>query len=193
MRLTLWGRSSATQAGKLVNRPPTPSNSSAYAKQQFSVDWQRKRATCPQGKQSHIWSVGKSREGYDIVRLRFPEATCAHCPVREQCTKGKARTLQLVRPEAQDRRLQELRQRQREPAFRTTYRARAGIEGSISFGVRTLGLRRTRYAGVLKTHLQNVLIAVAANLMRLSHWLAGAKRSRTRTSRLLALNMASYT
>lgn len=167
--------------------------SPAYAKDKFTVDWEAKHATCPQGKKSHIWSPGKSREGYDIVRLRFPEATCTHCPVRQQCTKGKARTLQLVQSQAQDRRLQELRQRQREPAFWNIYRARSGIEGSISFGVRTLGLRRTRYVGALKTHLQNVLIAVAANLMRISHWLAGTKRSSTRSSRLLEFNVGSCT
>lgn len=165
--------------------------SPAYAQANFVVDWEKKQATCPQGKVSHIWSLGQSREGYDIVRVRFPKATCAPCPVREQCTRGKARTLQLVRPEAQYRRLQKLRQRQQESDFWTLYRARSGIEGSISFGVRTLGLRRTRYIGAAKTHLQNLLIAVAANLLRLSHWFAGTKRSRTRTSKLVALNMAA--
>lgn len=168
-------------------------HSPAYAAANFVVDWEKKQASCPQDKVSRIWSLGKSREGYDVVRIRFPNATCAHCLVREHCTKSKARTLQLMRPEAQYRRLQRLRKRQQEPDFWTIYRARSGIEGSISFGVRTLGLRRTRYIGSAKTHLQNVLIAVAANLLRLSRWYAGAKRSRTRQSKLLALNMATCT
>ena len=160
--------------------------SPAYAKDNFAVDWEERQATCPQGKVSHIWSEGKSREGYKIVRIRFPKATCAACPVREQCTQGKARTLQLLRPEAQYQRLQE-------PDFWAAYRARSGIEGSISFAVRMLGMRRTRYVGMANVHMQNVLIAVATNLLRLSRWFAGDKRSRTRKSKLLALSMATCT
>jgi hypothetical protein len=36
------------------------------------------------------------------------------------------------------------------------YSKRAGIEGTISQGVRTLGLRCTRYLGLIKTHLGHV-------------------------------------
>ena len=39
------------------------------------------------------------------------------------------------------------------------YAQRAGIEGTLSQGVRAFGLRRTRYWGVAKTHLQHVAIA----------------------------------
>jgi IS5 family transposase len=47
------------------------------------------------------------------------------------------------------------------------YRQRAGIEGTISAGVRVLHLRRSRYIGLAKTHLQHVLTAAAMNLIRL--------------------------
>ncbi|MFN2201672.1 MAG: IS1182 family transposase [Caldilineaceae bacterium] len=167
--------------------------SPAYAAANFTIDWERRRAICPQGKESSYWSREELRRRYDVVRVRFDEKDCQACPVKEQCTKGKARNLQLSRQEEQQTRLQALRQRQREPDFWDIYKSRAGIEGSISFGIRTLGLRRTRYFGMAKTHLQHVFIAIAGNLLRLSHWFAGTKRSRTRKSKLLALKPALCT
>ncbi len=43
-------------------------------------------------------------------------------------------------------------------------------------------LRRSRYVGLAKTHLQHVLTAAAINLNRISNWLAGTPRERTRQS-----------
>jgi transposase len=51
------------------------------------------------------------------------------------------------------------------------YARRAGIEGTISQGVRTFDLRRSRYIGLAKTHLQHILISLAMNLVRIIHWL----------------------
>jgi transposase len=48
------------------------------------------------------------------------------------------------------------------------YKRRAGIEGTISQGVRTCGLRRWRYIGEAKTHLQHVATAAAINVTRIS-------------------------
>src|SRR5919201_1730476 len=75
-------------------------------------------------------------------------------------------------------------------AFKQLYARRAGVEGTISQGVRACGLRRTRYRGLAKTHLGHVLTAVGLNCLRLGDWLAGKSRSATqqsRFSRLLAL------
>src|SRR2546430_12513086 len=41
--------------------------------------------------------------------------------------------------------LQHARQRQQTPAFKELYAKRAGIEGTLSQGVRAFGLRRSRY------------------------------------------------
>src|SRR4051812_6430255 len=67
---------------------------------------------------------------------------------------------------------------------------RAGIEGTLSQAVRTLHLRRARYIGLAKVHLQHVLTAAALNLARVAAWLAGTPLARTRHSafvRLMAL------
>jgi len=45
--------------------------------------------------------------------------------------------------------------------------ARAGIEGCLSQHIQLCGLRRARYVGLAKTHLQHVATAVALNVARL--------------------------
>jgi transposase len=74
------------------------------------------------------------------------------------------------------------RQREDTDAFKDTYRHRAGIEGMHSQGTRTMGLRRSRYLGLPKTHLAHVAIATAMNLVQLAHWLNGDMPEQTRTS-----------
>jgi Transposase DDE domain len=67
------------------------------------------------------------------------------------------------------------------------YAKRAGIEGTLSQGVRAFGLRRSRYIGLGKTHLQQVAIAAAMNLDRLAAWFVDRPRAQTRVSRFAAL------
>src|SRR5260370_554191 len=67
-------------------------------------------------------------------------------------------------------------------AFKDTYRHRAGIEGTHSQGTRTMGLRRSRYVGLPKTHLGHVTIATAINVVQLMRWLRGEAPEQTRTS-----------
>jgi len=50
-------------------------------------------------------------------------------------------------------------------------RGRAGIEGSLSEGIRSHGLRRARYRGQPKTQLQAKAIAAAINLVRIRQML----------------------
>lgn len=64
---------------------------------------------------------------------------------------------------------------------------RAGIEGTMSQGVRAFELRRTRYIGLARTHLQHILTAVAMNIVRLVAWWRGAQHARTRISHFAAL------
>jgi transposase len=63
-----------------------------------------------------------------------------------------------------------------------------GIEGTISQGTRAFGLRRSRYMGLARTHLQHILAASAINLVRFARWKAAVPHAKTRTSRFAALN-----
>ena len=58
----------------------------------------------------------------------------------------------------------------------------AGIEATISQGVRSVGMRRSRYRGLSKTRLQNIAIAAAINLQRLSDFWNGELPAPTRVS-----------
>jgi transposase len=91
------------------------------------------------------------------------------------------------RPREQFKALQEARHRLESENGRQLYNRRAGIEGTISQGVRALGLRKTRYRGLAKTHLQHVATAAAINLDRLVAWFDGVPSGTTRTSRFAAL------
>jgi hypothetical protein len=45
-----------------------------------------------------------------------------------------------------------------------------------------MGLRRSRYVGLPKTHLAHVAIATAINVVHLTSWLPGEAPEQTRTS-----------
>jgi hypothetical protein len=49
------------------------------------------------------------------------------------------------------------RERQKTEAFKEQYALHSGIEATFSQGVRAFELRRSRYIGLAKTHLQHLL------------------------------------
>jgi hypothetical protein len=68
-----------------------------------------------------------------------------------------------------------------------TYNARAGIEGTISQAVRGPGLRHSRYRGLPKVHLQNVLTGMALNFTRLGAYFNPGVNPMARPSRIREL------
>jgi hypothetical protein len=70
-----------------------------------------------------------------------------------------------------------MRPRGRRPATPTAvtaeapqYALQAGVESSFSQGVRRFDLRRSRYIGLARTHLQQLLNAIAMNVVRVIAW-----------------------
>ncbi len=154
----------------------------------FAIDWDAHRATCPQGQHSVKWKSSHDRHGQTVIYVEFARAACLACPCRAQCTRAPVNPRSLtLRPQAQHEALQAARARQKTDAFKARYAARAGIEGTLSQAVRVFDLRRARYIGQAKTHLQHILIATALNVVRLVSWLAGTPRARTRPSPFAAL------
>jgi transposase len=163
-----------------------------FAAAAFTVDWERQQAVCPEGHTSSSWTPAVDNRKNDVIKIKFSGTDCAACPSRAQCIDPRAkrkipRRSLTVRPEAQYYALRAARQRERTPAFAALYRKRAGIEGTISQGVRASRLRRTRYIGLAKTHLGHILTAVAVNLLRIGAWLAGVPRAKTRQSAFATL------
>ncbi len=152
----------------------------------FVIDWQAQHATCPAGKVSTKWSPTHDRFGEPTLHIAFAAKDCLSCPLRIHCTRAQARHLSLRAQPFQEQ-LLAARQRQTTPEFKALYRQRAGIEGTHSQAVRVFELRRTRYIGLAKTHLQHVLIAIAMNLTRLAAWWNGDHPAKTRTSAFAAL------
>jgi transposase len=154
----------------------------------FTIDWEAQAVTCPQGQRSRVWSPGHDAYGNEVIDVRFARADCADCSVRQQCTQAATRARHLkLHVRAQHEALQLARQRQTTAAFKAAYAKRAGIEGTIAQATEPYGLRRTRYIGLAKTHLQNIFIALAINLARVAAWWAGKPRAQTRRSRFTAL------
>jgi transposase len=72
-------------------------------------------------------------------------------------------------------------------AGRKLYAQRQGVESAIAQTACALGLRRARYRGLAKTHLQNVATAAAIDIDRLGAWFADRPLAPTRISRFAAL------
>ena len=160
----------------------------AYDASYFQVDWKAQYATCPQGQRSVAWSLQQDSQAEPIVQIHFDTKTCLACPCRSSCSKAKNSGRVLVlRAEGRHQALQAARQRQQTEDFKQIYRKRSGIEGTLSQGIRSSGMRRSRYIGTEKTHLQNIAIAVATNIKRLSDWLNDVPLAPTRHSRFTQL------
>lgn len=160
-----------------------------FAASDFRIDWERQRATCPAGCTSAGWTP--ARDGNRaVIKIKFAWVDCQPCRHRPDCTRSARRTLTL-RPQEQHAALQAVRRQQDIPDFAEQHGARAGIEGTISQGVRSLGLRRARYVGRAKTHLQHLLTAAAINLVRIGYWLADEPLAHTRRSRFVILMTAA--
>ena len=148
--------------------------------------------TCPQGQRSHRWKPTHDRHGNPVVYITFAREDCLACPVRQLCTRSATSGRSLtVRPAAQHHAIQAAREQQQSPDFKEAYAVRAGVEGTLSQGVQVCGLRRSRYIGQARTHLQHVIMAAALNLVRVIAWLADVPRRTTRPSRFAALGVGS--
>ena len=163
----------------------------AFSAGDFAVDWDRRVARCPEGKESAGWAVGgKAAGGSGYVRTHFRAEDCHGCPSRARCTRSRApyqgRVLTLHSRRKHDA-LVAARAREGTREGRRLYALRQGVEGTMSQAVRGFGLRRARYRGLAKTRLQNVATAAAINLDRLAAWLGGRPLAPTRTSRFAAL------
>ena len=150
----------------------------------FTINWEEKFVVCPQGHVSTKWHPDQDARSKDVIKARFLGKTCRACPVRARCTRSKAQPRELTfRPQESFVALNQRRQIQETKEFQKEYKARAGIESSHSQATRRSGLRRTRYIGLVKTHLQHVLTAIAINFVRLDAWFNNIPIAKTRISR----------
>jgi IS5 family transposase len=74
--------------------------------------------------------------------------------------------------------------------WKDDYALRSGVEGTIRQAITVTRIRRARYRGLAKTHLDHAFSATAINLIRLNAWWNGHPLDRTRTSHLARLDFA---
>jgi transposase len=154
-----------------------------FAAQQFTVDWEAQQAICPAGCRSISWTPAVDRRTNDVIKLKFATTDCSVCAHQSECTDSTPprRTL-TIRPKDQYQALRAAREREMSIAFKEQYAQRAGVEGTLSQGIRAFEMRRSRYIGLARTHLQHVLTATAMNFVRVSLWLSDTPRAQTRQS-----------
>jgi Transposase DDE domain len=113
-------------------------NGDRFPKTAFHLDWEQEVLRCPAGVQIPFTPGGM---------VHFPAATCAGCPLRQQCTTSARGRSVSIHPD--ERFLEELRQRQLTPLGRAKLRERVAVEPGLAHIGHWQG-RRARYRGVRK-------------------------------------------
>ena len=185
-----WGITLVTPL--LADSSPQARAGEGYDRAHFTIDFDTRQATCPQGQTSARWHPVTQR-GTAAVVIQFAAGTCRPCPVRNRCTRSTSprHGRQLTVPPREVHRAQQAaRAEQTSADWQARYAARAGVEGTIGQAVAVTGLRRARYRGLPKTRLQHLFAAVALNLIRLDAYWNGHPLDRTRASHLSRLDVA---
>jgi transposase len=159
-----------------------------YDKTRFTIDFDTRQVTCPQG-QSNSWWHPAVQRGTDVIVVKFAGATCGPCPVRAQCTTAKRGGRQLTfYPRDLHHALAAARTQQSTDRWQDKYKLRAGVEGTINQALDITGIRHARYRGLPKTRLQHLFSAIAVNLVRLHAWWTEQPLPTARTSHLQRLD-----
>jgi len=139
-------------------------DNNVYTPDDFIIDYEAQTATCPAGNTSISFKELESGKHKGEVQIFFGQQ-CQNCEHKEKCTTSKkGRKLRLHRHYDL---LKKRREEGKTSDFKQAMKRRPPVEGTISDLVRSCGLRRSRYLGILKTHLQNLLKGAALNLKRL--------------------------
>jgi transposase len=159
-----------------------------YTIEQFEVHWAQQRVRCPQGKWSVAWWDQGTRARSRPIFVEFALEDWQACPARALCTRAQQQGRRVgLPPQDQYEALRAAQTWYGSAEGQQAYQRRAGVEGTLSQGVRGFGLRYARYRGLEKTHLQHVATAAAINVDRIVAWLDERPRAKTRTSRFAAL------
>jgi hypothetical protein len=148
---------------ELVAKQRRDANTGLYPKSAFDIDLEAEAVTCPAGHTTTKKTPTKEKVGDRVEQgwvYSFDESTCATCPLKSQCTRGKRRTIKVHPREAL---LREARESQRTPAFQDAYGKRSVVEHANARLVQ-LDARQSRYTGRRKSLLQLLMAAAMANI-----------------------------
>ena len=158
-----------------------PHSGKRFGSDSFVVDIENRQATCPAGKLnvqcSQITELKIQMTYYYFV---WAQAECSICPMKHSCLSEKKRkpfrTLQVGEKHMI---VQERRNLCKTPEYQLLMHRRSGIEGTHSELTRGYMIRRSRYRGLKKTHIQMLFTAAACNLRRWAVRLCWIRRQNT--------------
>ena len=117
---------------------------------------------------------------YGNEKILVVKKSCSSCSL---FTRSKTEPREItLRPQEEHQAIVKRRKQQETQKWLKQYNQRAGVEGTISQGVRGFGLRECRYVGLDKVHLQHIFTATAMNAIRLFAWFEGVPLAKTRVS-----------
>jgi transposase len=171
----------------LADTSPQARAGRGYARADFTIDYDSKTVTCPQGKTAATWTPCTQR-GQEAAVATFAASDCGPCPARALCTKSRRRQISLL-PRALAQAQAAARTAEKTTPFQADYARRAGAEGTMHQAA-SHGARRARYRGLPKTRLDHLYMACALNLLRLHAYWTGTPLDRQRTSHLARLELS---
>jgi hypothetical protein len=85
---------SADRGTKLVGQalPDTSCKPEGYKQTDFKLDFERKEATCPEGRVSEKWYERPQADGHVGAEIQF-KGQCEGCPARAQCAPSNTNCL----------------------------------------------------------------------------------------------------
>jgi len=147
---------------EIIVKAPPGTRRGMFSLEDFEIDEQSGKATCPAGKTSHERRA-VNVEGEDPGwRYQFSRKDCTGCELRAKCTRAESNS-KVVQLTGKTEALQPLRREQRTPEFRAKYRERVKVEHRIGRLIQ-LGGRQARYLGKKKLAFQIAMLATVANL-----------------------------
>jgi hypothetical protein len=143
---------------------PAPSAKGLFTKSAFEIDLEEQTVCCPQG---IVVSIRLSKAEGRVGLASFG-SHCKACPLRVNCTLSKGGRVVRIHPK--EKTLQQARSRQRDPGWKTRYRAtRPKVERKFGHMMRRRhGGRRARVRGCLRVKHDFALLCAATNLKRLA-------------------------
>ena len=152
----------AQEGVEIVAKAAPISNGAFFSKDQFIIDLVAGTVRCPA---DHIVALPAPVRVGKEQHVRFPTSLCSACPLRGQCVRGRGgRTITIGAYEAQRQRARAL---QRQPEAQALLHLRPRVERKLAHLVRW-GSRQARYLSQRKVGLQVFLVALLANLDRIS-------------------------
>jgi IS5 family transposase len=168
-------RRDCAELGVTVLTKPAAAGGRGISKSEFDIDQAAMSVTCPGGQRTERYTMVKAEAGSDerVAKFVFLKATCAVCPLAEQCCKAtregtRGRSVKLSIYEAE---FQQAKAFSQTPDAKPLMRKRCGVERVLSHLMR-YGLRRARYFSQSMTQFQAFMTAAAYNLQRVATLLA---------------------